>query len=58
MEKKEIKPLKKKLLVAVNKVLEKNKADLTNKNVKVAKKSIAQIVKKTEKEFKKIIKKS
>lgn len=51
MEKKEIKPLKEKLLEAVNKVLTNNKSDLTKKINKIVKKSIKKIVKKTKKQI-------
>ncbi len=53
MKKKEVTPLKEKLLVAVNKVLKDNKAELTGKIEKVVKKSVKRIVKKTDKQFKK-----
>jgi len=56
MKKKKIEPLKEKLLKAVNRVLEDNKYDLTNKIEKVVKKSIKRIVKKTDKQINKVIK--
>lgn len=51
MAKKEIKPLKEKLLTAINRVLKGNKSDLTNKMEKIVKKSIKQIVKKADKQI-------
>ena len=53
MKKKQIKPLKEKLLIAVNKVLKDNNSELTNKIENVVKKSIKRIVKKTDKQNKK-----
>ncbi len=55
MKKKEIKPLKEKLLEAVNKVLTDNKSNLTNKIEKLVKKSIKRIVKKSDKQIKKAL---
>ncbi len=49
MKKNERKELKEKLLTAIKKVIHDNKADLTNKAEKAFKKSIKQIVKKTNK---------
>lgn len=57
MEKIATKPLKEKLLVAVNRVLKTNKLDVTNKVEKVVKKSIKRIVKKTDKQIKAVSKK-
>ncbi len=54
MKKKDRKVLKKKLLTAINKVLKDNKDVLKNKTVRAIKKSIKQIVQKTDKK-KKII---
>ena len=56
MKNKQGKPLKEKLLVAVNKVLKDNDAELTDKIEKVVKKSIKRIVKKTDKQTKKALK--
>lgn len=50
MEKKEIKPLKVKLLEAINRVLKNNKSDLTNKMEKVVKKSTKGITKRSKKQ--------
>ena len=54
MKKKERKVLRAKLLTAINKVLKDNKDVLKNKTVRAIKKSIKQIVQKTDKK-KKII---
>lgn len=56
MEKKERKPLKEKLLEAINKVLKDNKAGFTNKIEKAVKKSIKRIVKKTNNQIKNPVK--
>ena len=52
MKKKERKVLKAKLLTAINKVLKDNKDVLKNKTARAIKKSIKQIVKKTDKKKK------
>lgn len=49
------KSLKSKLIAAVHKVLQDNKAELTDKIQKVVNKSIKKIVKKTDKKIKKAI---
>lgn len=49
----EKKTLKEKLITAVNKVLQANKSDLTNKIEKVVNKSMKKIVKSTDKQIKK-----
>ena len=54
MKKKERKVLKAKLLTAINKVLKDNKDVLKNKTAKAIKKSIKQIVKKTDKRKNKV----
>ena len=56
MEKKQILPLKEKLIGAVNRVLKTNKLELTNKIEKVVKKSVKGIVKKTDKQIKAVSK--
>jgi hypothetical protein len=57
MKKSEVKPLKEKLMDAVNKVLLDNKAELTNKIDKVVRKSVKKIVKKTEHKISETLKK-
>ncbi len=52
MKKSEQKAMKKKLLVSFKKLLQDNKADLTNKIEKTLKKSIKKIVKSTNKKKK------
>jgi hypothetical protein len=51
-----IKSLKDKLIAAVHKVLNENKAELTFKIEKLVKKSIKRIVKKTDNQIKKALK--
>ncbi len=53
MVKKELKPLKEKLLEAINSVLKGDKSVLTKKIQRVVKKSISRIVKKREIQTKK-----
>jgi hypothetical protein len=53
----EVKPLKEKLMDAVNKVLQDNKAELTNKIDKVVRKSVKKIAKKTEHKITQTLKK-
>jgi len=57
MKKKEIKPLKVKLMEAVNKVLLENKSEITKKIDKAVRKSVKRIVKKTEKKIDDTLKK-
>jgi hypothetical protein len=57
MKKKEIKPLKVKLMEAVNKVLHENKSVITEKIDKAVRKSVKRIVKKTEKKIDDTLKK-
>ncbi|MCX6188724.1 MAG: hypothetical protein NTW54_03815 [Bacteroidetes bacterium] len=54
MEKKQIKPLKEKLLEAINTVLKNNKSELSQTIEKIVKKSIKKIVKRSDKQIKKL----
>jgi hypothetical protein len=49
------KPLKEKLFSAVHKVLKDNKAEMTDKIQKIINKSIEKIVKRTDKQIKKVL---
>ncbi len=56
-QEKVIKPLKDKLLAAVNRVLTNNKSELTNKMEKIVKKSLKPISRKAKKQREKVNKK-
>lgn len=56
-QEKVIKPLKDKLLAAVNRVLSNNKSELTNKMEKIVKKSLKPISRKAKKQREKVNKK-